>query len=134
MDKDQVLGSSGDFTTSPEISQIFGEMLGVWFTAHIQQEKWDAFQLVELGPGKGTLMVDVLRTLSQFQPMLQRMSSIHLVEASPKLKEIQRRAIASLANEAQMPSDAQNCFKNVHWHEYLEEVPRGMNLWAPMDS
>lgn len=56
-------GSRGDFITSPEISQMFGEMIGIWIVAEwmAQGRKGDGVQLVELGPGRGTLMDDVLR-------------------------------------------------------------------------
>lgn len=60
--KKEVIGEAGDFITSPEISQLFGEILGIWFYAETQKMgPGKPLNIVELGPGKGTLMVDILR-------------------------------------------------------------------------
>ena len=61
-DRDQ-FGSKGDFITSPEISQVFGELVGVWFVAEwlAQGRQKQGVELIEVGPGRGTLMDDVLR-------------------------------------------------------------------------
>ena len=80
-------GAGGDFVTAPEISQMFGELLGVWVT-----EAWRAAgaptkaRLVELGPGRGTLMSDVLR-VTPIAPNFFSAVSVHLVETSPVLRE-----------------------------------------------
>jgi NADH dehydrogenase [ubiquinone] 1 alpha subcomplex assembly factor 7 len=82
-------GEDGDFTTAPEISQVFGELLGVWVA-----QAWAAigspsrFALVELGPGRGTLMADMLRVLSKMEAC-RKAAKVHFVEMSPVLRAAQ---------------------------------------------
>jgi len=88
------LGSAGDFVTAPEISQIFGELIGLWCA-----EAWraigrpDPVNLVELGPGRGTLMQDLLRAAAA-APGFRRAVRLYLVEASPVLRGEQQRGLA----------------------------------------
>lgn len=88
------LGQAGDFTTAPEISQMFGELLGLW--AAVQ---WQAMgmppliHLVELGPGRGTLMADALRAAAGVAPFRESLS-VHLVETSPVLRAKQKETLA----------------------------------------
>jgi SAM-dependent MidA family methyltransferase len=87
-------GVSGDFTTAPEISQMFGELLGLSLAqAWLDQGAPTLFTLAELGPGRGTLMADVLRATRQV-PGFHAGLRLHLVEASPKLRSAQRKALA----------------------------------------
>ncbi len=103
-------GSAGDFITAPEVSQMFGEMIGLWFV-----EVWQAMgspsscQLVELGPGRGTLMADALRA-ARIRPAFGQAARLHLVETSPHLRERQSGALA-----AHRPT----------WHAAFGEVPPG---------
>ena len=81
--KKDVFGASGDFTTSPEISQMFGEMVGIWCVSTWESMgKPEKIRLVELGPGRGTLMHDILRVASRFSGFHQALE-LHLVEMSP---------------------------------------------------
>ena len=83
-------GKDGDFTTAPEVSQMFGELIGLWLA-----ERWIAggrpapFALAELGPGRGTLMADALRAMRTVPGMVEA-ASVHFVETSPALREAQR--------------------------------------------
>ncbi len=79
------LGRAGDFITAPEISQMFGEMIGLWCVAvwHAMGEP-DPLVLAELGPGRGTLMADLLRAVA-VDPPFRAAVRIHLVETSPAL-------------------------------------------------
>lgn len=104
-------GAQGDFTTSPEISQMFGELLGVW-AAQLWQAMGapSAIRLVELGPGRGTLMADMLRA-ARVLPGFREALSVHLVEMSPVLRDIQAQTLAGQAEPL--------------WHERIEDALDG---------
>lgn len=83
------LGAQGDFTTAPEISQMFGEMLGLWLAqVWLDQGAPAPVTLAELGPGRGTLMADILRATARV-PGFHAAVQVHLVEASPVLRAAQ---------------------------------------------
>ena len=88
------LGAAGDFITAPEISQMFGELIGLW-CADIWQRMGGPAEilLVELGPGRGTLMADALRAMTVL-PALRRAVWVHLVETGPVLRARQARTLA----------------------------------------
>ena len=86
-------GASGDFTTAPEISQMFGELLGLALVqAWMDQGQPEAIVLAELGPGRGTCMADILRATRAI-PGFAKAVDVHLAEASPVLRQIQRKTI-----------------------------------------
>ena len=86
-------GGSGDFITAPEISQMFGELIGLCLVqSWMDQGQPSSFSLVELGPGRGVLMADILRAAAQV-PAFADAAEVILVEASPKLQEIQRETL-----------------------------------------
>lgn len=98
-DNSMIIGPGGDFITAPEVSQVFGECLCIWFfTRWDHQLKRSAWEWLECGPGKGTLLVDVLRFASQLSvtEFLKQCRAIHLVEASPALQQIQRQSLEDL--------------------------------------
>jgi len=89
------IGAHGDFTTAPEISQVFGELIGLWSAVVWQQMGQPApFTLMELGPGRGTLMNDALRATQRVDGF-HSAASIALIEASPALTALQRETLAS---------------------------------------
>lgn len=106
------LGRGGDFITAPEISQVFGELIGLWAgeTWRIAGEPHEV-RLIELGPGRGTLMADALRALRVLPGFLES-ASVHLIETSAPLRAAQERTLASV-----------RC--PVSWHERIGEVPSG---------
>ncbi|WP_372603772.1 class I SAM-dependent methyltransferase [Actibacterium sp.] len=86
-------GATGDFTTAPEISQMFGEMIGLWLAqVWIDQGRPAPFTLAEIGPGRGTLMADILR-VARAVPGFAEAARVHLVEASATLRTVQRRTL-----------------------------------------
>ncbi|KAL9993510.1 putative protein arginine methyltransferase NDUFAF7 [Helianthus debilis subsp. tardiflorus] len=124
-----VFGAEGDFITSPEVSQMFGEMIGVWAMCLWEQMgQPDRVNLVELGPGRGTLMADLLRGASKFEKFTQSIN-IHMVEVSPALKKIQKMTL-KCNNEDDADADENTATTltgiPVSWHSTLEEVPTGL--------
>jgi len=104
------LGARGDFLTAPEVSQVFGELIGIWCAG-----VWSAMgspatvNLVELGPGRGTLAADACRAIGRAAPGLAAALRLHLVETSPVLRVVQQERLAGAAQ----------------WHESLAGVPEG---------
>lgn len=136
--KNNMLGPDGDFITSPEISQIFGELLGIWIIS-----EWmgaggpKQLQLVELGPGKGSLAADVLRVFSQLQSVLSGASmSLHLVEVSPALSRIQAQNLTGTRNQ-EADSEDEPVYRRgetstglpVSWYRRLDDVPAGFSIF-----
>ncbi|ETN61370.1 hypothetical protein AND_006966 [Anopheles darlingi] len=129
--KDTVLGSGGDFVTAPEIGQIFGELIAVWCVNELQKFNYDGhIQLIELGPGRGTLMQDVLRVCEQFGFTKDRVG-VHLVEMSAQLQHTQAERLCNGRVERGIPSD---CYVQrgttasgieVRWYSDVAEVPKG---------
>ncbi|WP_187972238.1 class I SAM-dependent methyltransferase [Aquibium microcysteis] len=104
-------GSGGDFTTAPEVSQMFGELVAVWvYMAWQGAGSPPEVCVAELGPGRGTLMKDMVRTLAQFDRAFVDRTRFALVEASPRLVEVQRATLA--------PAPAR-----FEWHDRIDGLP-----------
>jgi SAM-dependent MidA family methyltransferase len=109
------IGRGGDFITAPEISQMFGELIGLWAAT-----VWDAIgrpdpvRLVEFGPGRGTLMADALRAIASAAPAFRAAIEVHLVEINPQLRARQAAALG-----AAHPT----------WHDSLAGVPAGAAIF-----
>ena len=105
------LGREGDFTTAPEVSQMFGELLGLWAAS-----VWRAIgqppllRLIELGPGRGTMMADALRALRVLPPLYQSLT-IHMVEVNPVLRDKQRLTLSGV--------------RNITWHDTIDDIVDG---------
>ncbi|CAI5710014.1 unnamed protein product [Hyaloperonospora brassicae] len=127
--KKDVFGSQGDFTTAPEISQMFGELIAVWCVATWQQMGTPSHvKIIELGPGRGSLMSDFVRAAKSFPPFYDALE-IHMVDISPAMQKIQRETLqceaieddAALDSTMRLPDDG----PTVRWHGDLASVPHG---------
>lgn len=138
-----VFGQGGDFITSPELGQIFGEMIALWFL-----NEWSKagspkpVQLVELGPGRGTLCQDILRVFKHFR-LLEEIS-VHLVEVSPHLSDLQAKRLC-MSSEINIGTNQGTNFKTrqeslayqegqgisgipIAWYKHLDDVPNAFTL------
>lgn len=108
-------GRAGDFTTAPEISQMFGELLGAFAAAH-----WRAMgspapvRVAEPGPGRGALMADALRA-ARAQPGFTAAIDLHLIETSPRLRAAQAEALARSGLDK----------NRIHWARDVSQIPPG---------
>lgn len=106
------IGADGDFVTAPEISQVFGELIGLWSAVVWQgMGQPSPLRLVELGPGRGTLMRDARRA-ARAMPRFLDAATIHLIEVSAPLRAAQEQTLASDGHR-------------VSWHGALDQVPPG---------
>ncbi len=106
----EAIGAAGDFTTAPEISQLFGELIGAWLAdCWLRMGRPDPVRLIELGPGRGTLMQDALRASARL-PGWSEAVELHLVEINPRLRQAQAERLAPYAPR---------------WHDTLDTAPDG---------
>lgn len=109
-----VFGTQGDFITSPEISQVFGELVALWMIKQwMDTDVKVPFRIVELGPGRGTLMDDMLRVLKQLPAARGKLKSVHLVESSATMRALQESKLGKASQEGN--------FK-IMWHDAIEEI------------
>ncbi|KAG5449363.1 NADH dehydrogenase [ubiquinone] complex I, assembly factor 7 [Clonorchis sinensis] len=117
--KSDVFGKFGDFITSPEICQIFGELIGVWFVNEWQElQRPQSFSFIELGPGRGTLVCDILRVFSRF-PSVYNALTLHLVEVSPAMRSLQQNSIEKTVEKLGLSAPS------TMWHTDFRDVPHG---------
>ena len=109
-------GTRGDFITSPEISQIFGEMLGLWCAQMWAQMGGGPISIAELGPGRGTLMADMLRATKSAVGFHESIT-IHMVETSPVLANAQYMKLRDL-------------HPRIEWIDSMDELPKNKTLFV----
>ncbi|XP_049846873.1 protein arginine methyltransferase NDUFAF7, mitochondrial isoform X1 [Schistocerca gregaria] len=124
----------GDFITSPELSQMFGELIGVWIL-----NEWTKLgapkplQITELGPGRGTLIADIMKVLRKFNSTDG--VSLHLVEISQHMSKLQAQALKCIqTNESGLPNENMEYQSavttdgiSVKWYRQIQDVPRGFS-------
>jgi SAM-dependent MidA family methyltransferase len=104
-------GINGDFVTAPEVSQMFGELIAVWLI-----QGWQVIggplptTIAEIGPGRGTLMKDIVRTIGRLAPQLADTADFALVEASPRLAAAQKETLGASSG-------------SFNWHTTLDTLP-----------
>jgi len=109
-------GAAGDFITAPEISQMFGELIGLWAaTVWRSIGAPDPVLLIELGPGRGTMMADALRAVRAV-PEFRKAVRVHLIETSPDLQLRQRQTLGGIDDVM------------LRWHATLDETPAGPSI------
>ncbi|MEO1494675.1 MAG: SAM-dependent methyltransferase, partial [Pseudomonadota bacterium] len=103
------LGAEGDFITAPEISQMFGEMIGVWLVQVWRDMGEPPVKLIELGPGRGTLMADALRVMDRAG--MAEVAQIWFIETSPALRTAQAKRVPQ-----------------ARWADRIDDVPKGPSI------
>lgn len=117
-------GAAGDFVTAPEISQMFGEVIGVWLAdIWTRAGRPDPVHLVELGPGRGTLMADALRAIERAAPALAPALTLHLVERSPRLRVIQAETLPAARHHDRIDSLPGDAPMLIVGNEFLDALP-----------
>lgn len=141
IDKDP-LGVKGDFTTSPEISQMFGELVGLWLAAQwLYYGQKQPFRVIEYGPGRGTLMDDSLRALCAAKSTGARdsLKEVLLVEASPVLRDAQRKKLCG--DSAVVATEEDGSFTSVttygvpiRWYEDAKQLDKLASSEDPLHN
>lgn len=122
--KQDPFGKEGDFTTAPEISQLFGEMIAVYLCRSYQTAPFS--HLIEIGPGRGTLMSDILRVIEKLSPEMYKALRITLVETSPYLIKKQQDTLDRHSNivwESVLELDALNEDYFILGNEFFDALP-----------
>ncbi|KAA1095671.1 hypothetical protein PGTUg99_021603 [Puccinia graminis f. sp. tritici] len=115
-------GKQGDFITSPEISQVFGELIAIWFIS-----RWQAAgcprrtRIIELGPGRGTLMADIIRTFKSIKAFDDVDFSIHFIENSPFMRALQDQKLSTFDRLKK---------ENVSWFDRIDQVGKENDQWT----
>ncbi|KAI6651978.1 NADH dehydrogenase [Oopsacas minuta] len=128
------IGARGDFVTSPEVSQVFGELVGVWLVSEwIKQGRPKEAQIVELGPGNGTLTDDIIRVISQLKVHSQ-FGCINLIETSQLLTKVQYNRLCKTENTNKPDLCIQSGFTGngipLFWYSSVKDMPQAPSYFV----
>ena len=108
-------GKKNDYVTSPEVSQMFGELIALWTIDYWKKiGEPEKFNIIELGPGSGILMTDFLRVIKLYPKFIKKCNQIYLFEISPFLKKIQKKTLLKIENKI---------LKKIKWIKNLNDIP-----------
>lgn len=121
------IGPKGDFITSPELSQVFGELLGVWLVSEwMKQGRPSKPQIVEMGPGNATLTEDIIRILSQLK-VHNEFARVNLIETSPYFTKVQFNRLCKKENLDKPTLCTRSGFTKfglpVFWYDSVKDIP-----------
>nr|CDJ84318.1 unnamed protein product [Haemonchus contortus] len=134
-DSQKVFGEEGDFITAPVLTQLFGELLGVWCYYELANTGHTGpWQLVECGPGTGKLMQDVLLVMDKFK---EKNLSVHLVETSDALIQQQEELLCGASSSSGSSSDCENVVRAnktksgvpIFWYKTIEDIPEKFSVF-----
>ncbi|GMT19968.1 hypothetical protein PFISCL1PPCAC_11265 [Pristionchus fissidentatus] len=135
-DEKKVFGDEGDFITAPELTQLFGEMIGIWCYHELGMTGHKgAWNLVECGPGTGQLASDLLRVFEKFG---EKDVSLHLIEASDALIDAQEETLCGQkTSNTTTPKEGQNWVRAnqsrdgvaVYWYKNIDDLPDGFTVF-----
>ena len=108
-------GKKNDYVTSPEVSQMFGELIALWTIDYWKKiGEPEKFNIIELGPGSGILMTDFLRVIKLYPKFIKKCNQIYLFEISPFLKKIQKKTLLKIENKI---------LQKIKWIKNLNDIP-----------
>lgn len=114
----QPLGENGDFITSPEISQMFGEMIGVWiYDTWVQMGMPKKVNIIEIGPGRGIMMRDIVRAIGNIMKHVD--AKIYMVDINPKLILLQKENLSNLPHNF-----------SIAWIDLIEDIDNAPSIFV----
>ena len=127
LQKGPIIGNEGDFTTAPEISQLFGESIALFIANYISPLS-EKFRIVELGPGRGTLATDVMKVINAIPNIRNRFDEYVFIEKSEQMQSLQNKALNNTNRSfypkiSHYPSNLPGTINIVVANEFFDVLP-----------